>query len=263
MYAHGHHESVLRSHGWRTAENSAGYLLPHLVRGMDVLDVGCGAGTITVGLAERVNPGRVLGVDRSVDPLMRASDLAVARGIENVEFEQADVYHLPYADGAFDVVHAHQVLQHLTDPVAGLTEMHRVTRHGGLIAVRDADYAAMAWYPQSDGLDRWRDLYHRITAHHGTQADAGRRLRAWAREAGFDDVTAGADTWCYTEDDDRHWWSATWAERVEHSTFAEQVVDAGFATTDDLAEIARAWRAWGEHEDGWFAVVHGEVLVRT
>ena len=59
VYTHGHHESVLRSHTWRTAENSAGYLLPHLRPGMSLLDVGAGPGTITADLARagRAGPG--------------------------------------------------------------------------------------------------------------------------------------------------------------------------------------------------------------
>src|ERR1700689_1288807 len=75
-YLHGHHESVLRSHRWRTAENSAGYLLPHLRAGMSLLDVGCGPGTITVDLAQLVAPGRVVGLDRSADAIAAASQLA-------------------------------------------------------------------------------------------------------------------------------------------------------------------------------------------
>ena len=71
-YTHGHHESVLRSHRWRTVENSAGYLIPHLSPGLDVLDVGCGPGTITVDLARRVSPGSVVGIDRSAPMLDRA-----------------------------------------------------------------------------------------------------------------------------------------------------------------------------------------------
>ena len=62
-YLHGHHEAVLRSHRQRTAESSAAYLLPHLEPDAEVLDVGCGPGTITVGLAERVPDGTVVGVD--------------------------------------------------------------------------------------------------------------------------------------------------------------------------------------------------------
>jgi ubiquinone/menaquinone biosynthesis C-methylase UbiE len=63
VYSHGHHESVLRSHEWRTAANSAGHLLAHLAPGDDLVDIGCGPGTITLDLARRVAPGRVVGVD--------------------------------------------------------------------------------------------------------------------------------------------------------------------------------------------------------
>lgn len=262
-YTHGHHPSVLASHGWRTAENSAAYLLPHLSEGSDVLDVGCGPGTITVGLAQRVNPGRVVGLDPASEALMKASELADASGVENVLFEQGDVHSLPYAKGAFDVVHAHQLLQHLPDPVAALAEMARVTRRGGLIAVRDADYAAMTWYPESPGLDKWLALYRAVATRNGGQPDAGRRLLSWARDAGFEDVTASAGVWCYAGADDRAWWADTWATRVEHSGLAEHALDAELATPADLAELAQAWREWRSHEDGWFAVVHGEILIRV
>jgi ubiquinone/menaquinone biosynthesis C-methylase UbiE len=153
-YTHGHAEPVLQSHRWRTAENSAGYLLPSLRPGLDLLDVGCGPGTITVDLAARVAPGRVVGIDVSAEPLVEAREAAGRAGVE-VTFEVGDVYALAAADASFDVVHAHQVLQHLTDPVAALREMARVCRPGGVIAVRDVDYGAFITHPADDGLDRW------------------------------------------------------------------------------------------------------------
>ena len=115
VYTHGHHESVLRSHKWRTAENSAGYLLPHLAPDAKVLDVGCGPGTITAGLADRVPRGHVTGIDAVQDILEQAREAAGDR--ENMDFAAGDVYALGYPDASFDVVHAHQVLQHLSDPV--------------------------------------------------------------------------------------------------------------------------------------------------
>ncbi|HSR21945.1 MAG TPA: methyltransferase domain-containing protein, partial [Candidatus Eisenbacteria bacterium] len=154
IYTHGHHDSVLRSHRWRTAENSAGYLLPHLAPGTSLLDIGCGPGTITVDLAARVEPGTVVGVDADAGVIAQAAAEARRAGV-HVEFRVADAYQLDVDDGTFDVVHAHQVLQHLRDPVTALVEMGRVCRPGGIVAARDSDYAAMTWSPAEPALDRW------------------------------------------------------------------------------------------------------------
>jgi SAM-dependent methyltransferase len=262
VYIHGHHESVLRSHSWRTAANSAGYLLGELHPGLQVLDVGCGPGTITADLAALVAPGRVMAVDAAPDVLEQAAAEAAARGLENVDFAVADVNALDFPDNSFDVVHAHQVLQHLGDPVRALREMRRVCRPGGVVAARDSDYAAMTWYPAVDGLDRWQRLYQKVARSNGSEPDAGRRLLSWARAAGFTEVTASADVWCFATPEERIWWSELWAERTVASAYAGRAVEGGHATTAELAGIAEAWREWGRREDGWFSVLHGEVLCR-
>jgi ubiquinone/menaquinone biosynthesis C-methylase UbiE len=264
-YTHGHHESVLRSHRWRTAENSAAYLLPSLLPGQRLLDVGCGPGTVTIDLATRVAPGEVVGLDRSAVVVDMAREAAEAAGADNVTFEAGDVYALPYEDDAFDVVHAHQVLQHLTDPVRALREMRRVTRPGGVVAVRDADYSAMTWYPASDGLDEWRALYQEVTEANHADADAGRKLLSWVLEAGFDPggVVPGAGVWCYATPEDRVWWSGLWAERCTESNFARQALAHRLADDVALEHLADGWRQWGAHPDGWFAVLHGEVVARA
>ncbi len=264
-YTHGHHESVLRSHRWRTAENSASYLLPHLSAGLNILDVGCGPGTITVDLAQTVAPGTVTGIDTAAKVLDAARELAAEAKLTNTEFVEADVYSLPFDDGHFDVVHAHQVLQHLTDPVAALREMRRVTRPGGFVAVRDADYSAMAWYPESAALTEWNTLYHEVATTNGAQPDAGRRLLAWVREAGFDaeKVTASAGVWCYANDEERTWWGSLWADRCLSSRFGAQARETGLADDVALEELAHGWRDWARDPDGWFSIVHGEVLARV
>src|SRR5271157_3369786 len=75
VYTHGHHESVLRSHRWRTAENSAGYLLASLRPGLALLDIGCGPGTITFDLAALVAPGSVTGIDADAGVIAQARQL--------------------------------------------------------------------------------------------------------------------------------------------------------------------------------------------
>lgn len=262
-YTHGHHHSVVRAHQWRTLENSAAYLQRHLAPGMSVLDVGCGPGTITCDLGVAVSPGPVIGIDQAGAVLDTGRSEAAGQALHNVSFAQGDVYRLGYDDDTFDVVHAHQVLQHLGEPIAALLEMRRVCRPGGLVACRDADYSAMRWYPADPGLEHWLDLYRRVARSNRGEPDAGPRLLAWAHAAGFRAVDASASAWCFATDENRRWWGETWADRITSSALAGQAIERGLATPADLQEIAAAWRRWANHPDGWFGIIHGEILCRV
>jgi SAM-dependent methyltransferase len=263
VYTHGHHETVLRSHRWRTAENSAGHLLPHLKSGATVLDVGCGPGTITADIATQVTPGRVTALEVTDEALGLARAEIARRGLGTVDFAVGDVHALDFPDDSFDVVHAHQVLQHLGDPVGALREMRRVTRPGGLIAVRDSDYAAFTWFPQLPELAEWLDLYERVARANGGEPDAGRRLLSWAHAAGLTDVTATSSTWCFATPEDRAWWGGMWADRILSSAITRTAIDSGVATAADLERIAQGWTAWAQHPDGWISLLHGELICRV
>ncbi|MEU4424569.1 methyltransferase domain-containing protein [Actinoplanes sp. NPDC024001] len=259
-YTHGHHESVLRSHRWRTAENSAAYLLPHLSSGISLLDVGCGPGTITADLARRLTPGRVTALERTEEALSLARD---AIDLANVDFAVGDVHSLDFPDDSFDVTHAHQVLQHVADPVAALREMRRVTRPGGVVAARDSDYAGFTWFPQLPELDEWLALYQRVARGNGGEPDAGRRMLSWARAAGFTEVTATASVWCFADPEDRDWWGGLWADRILKSDMADTALRTGAATRADLERISDGWRRWADDPDGWLIIPHGEIICRA
>jgi SAM-dependent methyltransferase len=263
VYTHGHHESVLRSHRWRTAENSAGYLLPHLAAGLTVLDVGAGPGTITADLANRVAPGRVTALEVSAAALDLTRAEIALRGLTTVDFAVGDVHRLDFPDDTFDVVHAHQVLQHVGDPVAALREMRRVTKPGGVVAARDGDYAAFTWFPLLPELAEWLDVYERVARNNGGEPDAGRRLLSWAHAAGFTDVTATASVWCFADPADRAWWGGMWADRVLVSDMARTAIEIGAATQDDLQRVSDAWTTWAADPDGWLVIPHGEVICRV
>ncbi|KQQ26544.1 MULTISPECIES: methyltransferase domain-containing protein [unclassified Frondihabitans] len=262
-YTHGHHESVLRSHSWRTVENSAAYLLPHLAPGLSLLDVGAGPGTITVDFAERLAPGRVIGIDSAPTIVEQASELAASKGMDTVTFETADLYSLPYADDTFDIVHAHQVLQHVADPVAALVEMRRVAKPGGIVAARDVDYRGTIWAPENPGLDHWMTVYQLVHRGNGGEPDAGRHLKSWALEAGLNDLVSSASIWCFSSDEERTWWGDSWSVRALESAFYADAIEKRAATDLDLHAISQAWLAWRDAPDGFFAMPHGELIARA
>ncbi|GAA1606983.1 methyltransferase domain-containing protein [Kribbella sancticallisti] len=258
VYTHGHHESVLRSHSWRTAENSAGYLIPHLRPGQSLLDIGAGPGTITADLARLVEPGRTTALEASETALDITRSTFASLDVE-VDFVVGDVHRLDLPDDSYDVVHAHQVLQHVADPVQALREMRRVCKPGGIVAARDSDYDAFTWFPAMPELDEWMTLYQRMARANSGEPDAGRRLLSWALAAGFEHVEATASNWTFANPEDRAWWGGMWADRILESDLARQAL-AGGVPEEDLRRISAAWRAWADTPDGFISLLHGEIL---
>ena len=132
-YLSSYQPSTTVHHEWRTASNSAAYLLPTLVEkarhnpSLTLLDVGAGSGTITASLAPYMPQGKIIATDISNEILQRAKQHAEKVGVGGiVETREANVYELPFKDGEFDVVHASMVLAHLDDPVKAVGEMIRV-----------------------------------------------------------------------------------------------------------------------------------------
>ena len=255
-YTHGHHASVVGQHQRRTAEEAAAFLLPHLRPGQRVLDFGCGPGSITVGLARRVSPGAVTGIDIAPQILALARTSAAGAGTANVRFQQADVYALPFDSGSFEVAYGHQVLQHLADPVAALREVRRVLAPGGIVAVRDADYATMIHWPHEERIDRFLTLYHAIAQRNGGEADAGRRIPSWLAQAGFERAEVTTSTWTFIETDDVLNWGDSWAQRATESALATQVIEYGLASAGELAELAAGWRDWARRPGAFFSFIH-------
>ncbi len=257
-YTHGYHHAIVGSYAQRTAEECAAFLLPHLDSEKVLLDMGSGPGTITAGLARRVK--QVTGLDLSADMVASARIHVAEQGITNAAFQTGSAYDLPWEENHFDVVYAHQLLQHLADPAGALREAGRVMKPGGLLAVRDADYGTMVHGPEEPSLVRWRRLYHQVTAANGGEADAGRFLLSWVMKAGFVNPIVTTRTTTYADPEGRRAWGGLWEVRVVSSDFANHAVKGGFATHDELAEISDAFRRWADRPDSFWAFLHAEVL---
>ncbi|KIY43201.1 S-adenosyl-L-methionine-dependent methyltransferase [Fistulina hepatica ATCC 64428] len=259
-YMNDHSDAVLTTHGWRTVANSVSYVIPFLRPDMRILDVGCGPGSITVDLARLVPQGSVTGIEYIETPLGIARAFAASQGMSNVDFAVGDVHELAYPDDSFDMVHAHQVLQHVRDPVLALHEMRRVTKPGGIVAVRES--AAMVWYPKLEGLRKWHDVHQEVARAMGSTPSSGDRLHAWAKQAGFakDNIECSAGTWCFASGDDKKMWGMSMRARCLESGFAKNAVGGGYCEQEDLEEMAKAWSEWLDDEDGWFSILHGQVI---
>jgi SAM-dependent methyltransferase len=259
-YQLGHHPSVVARHARRTAETAAAFFLPFLKPGMRLLDVGCGPGSITSGLAQRVAPSETIGIDPSADVIATAKSLAGATMPRNLSFEVGSIYEPRFAAGTFDAVFAHQVLQHLGRPVDALRQMRALLAPGGVLGVRVADWGSAIFYPESEAMRRYLALHFDLARRSGAEPDAGRHLRRWFREAGFGETRLTSST---ESDADAH---ATrdraemFAERVLRSSLADRALECGIATRSDLESIAAAWRAWGRDLDAFFCFSHIELV---
>ena len=249
-YMHGYEDWTREWMARRTAASELGFLLPHLAAGMTVLDCGCGPGSITAGLAELVSPGEVIGLDIEERQLEAARRLARERSLGNLRFVQGSVYELPFPDASFDVVVAHFVLEHVSDPRRALREIRRVVRPGGIAAIKDPFYPAFTFRPQTDELRRFVELSEKVRAHNGASQTYAADLRAYLLEAGFErtEATAGVET--VGGRDEPGWILQTMlAGQTREPAFRETVLQQGWATEDELDAISAAGPALAVRPD--------------
>jgi ubiquinone/menaquinone biosynthesis C-methylase UbiE len=256
VYTHSHAPVVVAAHATRTAEEAAAFVLPRLESDMRLLDIGCGPGSISIGLGKYV--AQVVGLDQESGVVAEADErYAMA---SNVTFVTGSAYALPFSAGSFDVVYAHQVLQHVADPVALLVEAKRVLRPGGVVAMRDADYATMTHHPRDPILDRWLEIYHAVARANGGEPDAGRHLLEWVTTAGFRNPVATTSTWTYATPESRQGWAELWANRLVLDRFVERAEAHDVSNREELDRVGSAFRKWAREPAGWFAFIHGEVV---
>lgn len=136
----------------RTAADCAGLFLKHASQGMRVLDVGCGPGSITVGLARELAPGIVTGIDIEASQISTADELAENETQSNCNFQVANILELPFENAEFDAVYGHTILMQFEDLNPVLTELWRVLKPGGLVGFRETDFGANLYFPEGSAF---------------------------------------------------------------------------------------------------------------
>ena len=263
-YLHGHHRTVISAHSARTADDAAAFLLPHLQPGMSVLDFGCGPGTITVGLADAVGEtGSVLGIDVSDGLRDEWTKRLEESRAANLEFLVDDIYETDLDQNQFDVVYAHQVLQHLGDPIGALSAASQLAKPGGLVGVREVDWGTFAAYPDSPVLKDFRDIYDAVAIRNRGTPHAGRHILEWMESTGLlTDIRITTSTWTFYEEEGKKWWGDQWSQRMLHSDIAVKAIEYGIATQSELEAISRGWIDWKNAPGSVACFTHFEGLAR-
>ena len=247
-------------HASRTADKSAAFFLPYLKPGMSLLDCGCGSGTITIGLAEAVSPGRVVGIDLYEPRLEQARALAAERDADNLSFQVASVYELPFEDDTFDAAFENSMLEHVDDPEKAAREIHRIIRPGGVFGVRDSDHDSRLWGSLLPALNGLPDFIRAFRSYQGSNFYLGKDLRGLLRNAGFENVVASASV---------EWQGTTEAMMreagrmvgiIEAPETRQIALDHQLADEATLKRWAVAMREWGAHPDSFHACIHCEAV---
>jgi ubiquinone/menaquinone biosynthesis C-methylase UbiE len=242
----------------RTASQEAAFFLSHLHPGVRVLDAGCGPGSITLGLAQAVQPGEVVGVDLQPAQIERARGLAAGRGLGNVRFETADLYRLPFPDRAFDAVFSHGVVMHLSEPRRAIVEMRRVLKRGGFVGLRDPYVAAGFVSPLTPLIEQFGALLIRVREHNGSHPLIGARYRGLLREAGFarSEATASVEYAGSLEATRRF---AAW-RKAQLGGLARTALAQRWTDQATIDAMAADFEAWGERPDAFAATIWCEAI---
>jgi len=229
---------------------------------MIVLDLGCGQATISMGIAETVPNGRVVGIDIDRGNLAVARRDAAAIGHGNLAFAAADGRQLPFRDGAFDAVLCHSMLETLRDPASVVVELRRIIRRGGVIGAASVEYGGIIFGgTETASPQRFYDIRQRLWRAEGiAEPNTGRRLRGLFHEAGFSRVEAAAHYISYGTRDRIIAFARDRAAECRDRRLQTTVTRQGIASPEELTHLATSWEEWGRDPGAFFAFPWCRVL---
>ena len=260
VYTSGFGDAYVRFLMRRAAESHAAYLLPYLRPGLRVLDMGCGPGTISAGLAKAVEPGELHGVDMEESQVELARSVAEEAGQANAIFHVADITDLPFEDGFFDVAHSHQALSYIPDTQAALAEVKRVLKPGGILGCREIMCESCFIHPDIDGVGRIWDLFEDVLAGDDCHPQMGTEMKSHILEAGFTNIRLTASFDIFSSPTDiafAHDFLSNWILSPE---ITEAAIKYSAATEELCENLRAALDKWKDHPGASIMPAYGEAI---
>ncbi|MCO6185738.1 class I SAM-dependent methyltransferase [Rhizobium sp. L1K21] len=229
---------------------------------MDLLDIGCGPGSITNVLAQHVKTA--IGIDIDGETIRSAQEIAARQNIDNLRFIHGSMLALPFEDNRFDAVTFHAVLYHLDEATLNkaLSEAYRVLKPGGLIAIRDSDVGGDVIYPENPDIELSLNLWQRWYGHSATDRPKfGRRQGHVLRTHGFEPVWSGASFHNHSSDPETRRQSVIDA-KANMIGLSDDLIAKGLATKEEIDRAIKAWDDWGNEPDCVYLRCRCECIAR-
>lgn len=248
----------------RSAEKDAAYLLPHLKPGMRVLDIGCGPGSISAGLAASVAPGEFHGIDMAQSQIDIATSVAQEARLSNAQFQVADALALPFPDDYFDAVHCNAILVHIPDTSAILAEIYRVLKPGGILGSRDPVFDSCFIEPDIGNLSRLYAICSAVFISNGGHPQMGKELGAKFLEAAFVDIelTATVGSWVPPSEPGAPSTSDEFRSPLLGPPIANPAIELGLATKGEFEQWKKDFITWQESPGACGGYLWGEAIGR-
>lgn len=263
IYTFGYSPAAVGMMESRSADKNARFFLDHLKPGMQVLDIGCGPGSITVGLAAAVTPGQAVGVDIEPSQVALGKDRAASLGLDNCRFETGSVYDLPLADDSMDAIFGHTILMQFgeLDPV--LAEVKRVLKPGGLVGFREVDFGASLYHSETSAMGFVMRTLRRTILHNDGNPDIGRALPAILTNAGFEILSAAATYACAATPAAKAGMYATTAQLWDQADFVAQAESLGWIDPAERSAMAKRLEREAADPGSFTATSYAEVVARA
>lgn len=204
-YVHGYSE--VEANRLNDQADSLANLLHHdsvWENGSIILEAGCGVGAQTKTVALKNKNSKFISIDISIDSVNKAKSLIELKGIDNVEFRQADIFDLPFEDEYFDHIFLCFVLEHLSNPVEALNKLKRVLKTKGTITLIEGDHGSTYFHPDSEDAQKAIQCQVELQKQNGGDANIGRKLFPLLEEARYSRIKVSPRQ-VYVDDSNPNW----------------------------------------------------------